>query len=91
MLFRSRFEPTIAAIPAEFADRLEPAEMYHQVLEHRWFLSEAMGGDIGLHLATQAYVRDVLPNAPDEQRATDRTEEIGIITTTSMWDDEPTA
>jgi Domain of unknown function (DUF4032) len=30
-----RFEPTIAAIPRDLVAKLEPAELYHQVLEHR--------------------------------------------------------
>lgn len=64
-----RFEPTIAAIPSELATALEPAELYHQVLEHRWYLSERAGFDVGLDEAIAAYVRDVLAVAVDEQRA----------------------
>jgi tRNA A-37 threonylcarbamoyl transferase component Bud32 len=63
-----RFEPTMAAVASSFADTLEPAEIYHQVLEHRWFLSEAAGGDVGLDQAVQSYVRDVLPGVTGEQR-----------------------
>jgi hypothetical protein len=63
-----RFQPTIAAIPAELAGKLEPAELYHQVLEHRWFLSERAGFDVGIGEAVESYVRDVLASAPDEQR-----------------------
>ena len=61
-----RFEPTIAAVPADLAGKLEPAELYHQVLEHRWFLSEAAGFDVGLAETIEAYTRDVLTPAPDE-------------------------
>ena len=35
------FEPVIEAIPPELSEKLEPAEVFHEVLEHRWFLSEA--------------------------------------------------
>ena len=35
------FEPTIAGIPAEARRKLEPAELFHQILEHRWFMSRA--------------------------------------------------
>ncbi len=32
-------EPVVQAIPRELREKLEPAEVYHEVLEHRWFLS----------------------------------------------------
>lgn len=62
-----RFEPTIASIPHDLVDKLEPAEIYHQVLEHRWFISERAGGDVGMKETVDSYVRDVLRTAPDEQ------------------------
>jgi hypothetical protein len=62
-----RFEPTIAAIPRDLVDKLEPAELYHQVLEHRWFLSEKAGGDVGMKETVDSYVREVLRPAPAEQ------------------------
>ncbi len=62
-----RFEPTIAAIPRDLVDKLEPAELYHQVLEHRWFISEKAGGDVGMKETVDSYVRDVLRPAPAEQ------------------------
>jgi len=57
------FEPTVAAVPAELRGRLEPAEVFHQVLDHRWYLSEAAGHDVGLQEAVKSYVNTVLPNA----------------------------
>ena len=62
-----RFERALAAIPPEMASKLEPAELYHQVLEHRWFLSERAGGDVGLDETVASYVADVLASAPAEQ------------------------
>ncbi len=62
-----RFTPAIAAIPHDLVGKLEPAELYHQVLEHRWFLSERVGGDVGMADAVASYVRDVLAPAPAEQ------------------------
>src|SRR5690606_8854682 len=35
-----RFEPTIAAIPDELLNRLEAAEIFHQLLEHQWYMAE---------------------------------------------------
>ena len=42
------FEPVIEAIPADLAAKLEPAEIFHEVLEHRWFLSEAAGHEVSM-------------------------------------------
>ena len=44
------FEPTIAAVPPELSEKLEPAELFHQLMEHRWFMSERAGQDVGLGL-----------------------------------------
>jgi len=64
-----RYEPTIAAIPRHLAGKLEPAELYHQVLEHRWFISERAGYDVGMPETIEAYVRDVLTPLRGEQLA----------------------
>ncbi len=64
-----RYEPTIAAIPRHLVGKLEPAELYHQVLEHRWFISERAGYDVGMPETIEAYVRDVLTPLRDEHRA----------------------
>ncbi len=61
------FEPTIAAVPPELSAKLEPAELFHQVLEHRWFMSEHLARDVGLSEAIESYVADVLPHQPDER------------------------
>jgi hypothetical protein len=57
------FEPTVAAVPKELHGRLEPAELFHQVLDHRWYLSEAAGHDVGLSEAVKSFVDTVLPGA----------------------------
>ncbi len=46
--------------------KLEAAELYHQLLEHRWFLSEQRGTDLSLDAALDSYISDVLVDAPDE-------------------------
>jgi hypothetical protein len=62
-----RFEPFVAAIPPGLAARLEPAEAYHQFLEHRWYLSEAAGTDVADDVALRSFVAEVLAEAPDER------------------------
>jgi hypothetical protein len=61
------FEPTIAAIPDTLQGRLPAAEIFHQVLEHRWFLSEQEGKDVGIRQAVRAYVKSELPQRPPER------------------------
>jgi hypothetical protein len=60
------FEPVVRAVPRGLRGKLEPAEIYHEVLEHRWYLSERQGLDVGLLDAAQSYVDTVLPHKPDE-------------------------
>ncbi len=61
------FTPTIAAVPADLRGKLEPAEIFHQVLEHRWYLSEAAKRDVGMRAAVASYVENVLRFVPDER------------------------
>jgi hypothetical protein len=61
------FEPTVAAVPEVLWGRLPAAEVFHQVLEHRWFLSEQAGKDVGIEKAVRAYVESELPQAPAER------------------------
>ena len=43
-------------MPRELRGKLEPAEVFHEVLEHRWFLSEQAGHDVGIVAAVESYV-----------------------------------
>ena len=55
--------------PARPAAPLEPAEVFHEILEHRWFLSEQAGHEIDTMEAARSYVDDVLSAKPDEKLA----------------------
>ena len=61
------FEPAIAAVPQELRGRRAAAEIFHELLEHRWFLSERAGKDVGLAETIPSYVEKVLRPAPDEK------------------------
>lgn len=60
------FEPTIRAIPREMRGKLEPAEAFHEVLEHRWYLSQQQDRDVPLSEAVPSYLDTVLRHRPDE-------------------------
>ncbi|MFV2009343.1 MULTISPECIES: DUF4032 domain-containing protein [unclassified Micromonospora] len=61
------FEPVVRAVPAHLRRKVEPSELFAQVIEHRWRLSEEAGRDVGLAPAVQSFLADVLVHYPDEQ------------------------
>lgn len=62
-----RFELVMAAVPRELRGKLEPAQIFHEVLEHRWFMSERIGATAPFAAAVDDYVATVLTAKPDEQ------------------------
>ena len=61
------FEPTVRAVPRELRRKLEPAEIFHELLEHRWFMSQRERRDVPTAEAVQDYVETVLRHRPDER------------------------
>ena len=61
------YEPVITSIPQHLTGKLEPAEIFHEVLEHRWYMSERMGKDVSLLDAVRSYVSEVLSARRDEE------------------------
>ena len=59
------YDPVIAAIPRDLRGRLSPAEVFSEVLEHRWYMSEAAGRDVGTTAAARDYFKKVLPAVPE--------------------------
>jgi hypothetical protein len=60
------FEPVVRAIPWDLRAKLEPAEVYHQVLEHRWYMSQAQGKSAPLAEVLASYIDTVLRHRRDE-------------------------
>lgn len=65
------FEPVIRAIPRELKGKLEPAEVFHQMLEHRWYLSQNDKRDVPLAEAVGSYIDTVLRHRRDEATVID--------------------
>src|SRR5712691_9844852 len=65
------YDSVIAAIPEDLRGRLPPAEIFHEVLEHRWYMSEAAGRDVGTTAAARDYFEQVLPAAPEPMESAD--------------------
>jgi hypothetical protein len=49
-----RWEPVIA--PVSGSTEIEPAQFFHEVLDHCWFMSERAGTDVGLEAAAADYL-----------------------------------
>ncbi|ETK31667.1 DUF4032 domain-containing protein [Microbispora sp. ATCC PTA-5024] len=71
------FQPVVGAIPAELRRKLEPAQLFHEVLDHRWYMSEAAGKDVGLEAAVKSYVANVLVHKPDEKAVITAADPVG--------------
>jgi Domain of unknown function (DUF4032)/Lipopolysaccharide kinase (Kdo/WaaP) family len=61
------FEPVVRAVPAHLRRKLEPEEVFSQIIQHKWLMSERAGRDVGMGPAVQGYITDVLAHKPDEQ------------------------
>lgn len=59
------FENVIAKVPENMRGRIEDAQLFHEVLEHRWYLGEKAGHDVGLERATADYITEILPTRLD--------------------------
>ena len=74
-----QFEPILQSVPMELRAKLEPAELYHEMLEHRWFMSEQAGAEISMAEAALSYVNTVLRGLPDEEIAVSAMESTGPL------------
>ncbi len=61
------FEPIVESVPETLWAKLEPVELFHEVIEHKWFRSERLGRDVGVEEAVESYLAEVLPDVPDER------------------------
>lgn len=62
-----RFEKVMEKVPYNMRRKLEPAQIFHEVLEHRWFMSERAGSSVKFEDAVDDYIENVLAKKPDEQ------------------------
>ena len=60
-----KFYGTLSLVPPELRGKLSDAEMFHEISEHRWLLSEQRGEDVGRAAAVASYVAPVLRDLPD--------------------------
>jgi len=58
------YEPIMAMVPQDLRGKLEPAEIFHEILQHRWYLSEQAGHEYGIFDTARDYIDSVLPEKP---------------------------
>jgi uncharacterized protein DUF4032 len=61
------YEPVLAEIPPELRGRRDDPEFFHELLEHRYFLSQAAGHEVDNPTAVRSYVDSVLRFRPPER------------------------
>jgi len=54
-------------VPRELLGKRDAAEIFHELLEHRWYLSERAGREVPLEQAVADYVDSYLRDLPDER------------------------
>ncbi|WP_329136419.1 DUF4032 domain-containing protein [Streptomyces sp. NBC_01476] len=59
---REVFRPAVRMVPLELRGQMDAAQIYHELLEHRWYLSERAQHDVGLEATVASYIADVLPH-----------------------------
>ena len=64
-------ERWLGLLPPDQRGKLEPPEFFHEVLVHRWYLSERAGHEVDIFDAAADYIARVLPQRPDELVAAD--------------------
>lgn len=60
------YDPIQAMIEPEARGKLEPAELFHEILVHRWYLSERAGEEVDIFDTARDYAKTVLANKPEE-------------------------
>lgn len=60
------YEPIMAMVPPDRRGKLEPAEIFHEILVHRWYLSERAGREVDIFTTARDYIEHVLAKKPEE-------------------------
>ena len=81
------FEPVIAEIPDELLDRLQAAEIFHQLLEHKYIASERAGRELSMFDVLDEYLA-LLEQAPVEKLNLDDTDTIDAAFRAGLDDDD---
>ena len=62
------YEPLMVSVPAQLRERLEEAEIFHNLLEHRYLLAESLGREVPNEEALADYLEKNLQSRPAERQ-----------------------
>ncbi len=62
------YQPVVDSIPPDMRSHLEPPEIFHQLLEHRYLMAEKRGGEVRTQEALDDYLAGVLLTTPQERQ-----------------------
>ncbi len=62
-----KFYGVLSLLPMDQRRKLPDAELFYEINEHRWFLSEARGHDVGREAAVASYLDSVLRYLPESK------------------------
>jgi len=83
------FAPIVRAIPRELAGKLEPAQLYHEYLEHRWYMAQQAGHDVPREEALASYITNILQSKRDEavllEPASERSSTFNAASHPDLW------
>jgi hypothetical protein len=60
-----KFYGVISMVPPALRSKMPDAELFFEISEHRWLMSEQLGRDVGRQAAVEDYVANVLSTLPD--------------------------
>ncbi|MDN5557978.1 MAG: DUF4032 domain-containing protein [Ruaniaceae bacterium] len=75
------YTPTIQMVPKEMRARLAGPELFHEILEHRWFMSQRLKRDVPTWEAVKDYAEHYLASRRDERVFMATTQELSAIVT----------
>lgn len=62
----NHFEPVVNSVPPELRGKRDAAQLFHEVLDYRWYASQREFREVPLAEAARGYVDEILRNLPDE-------------------------
>lgn len=81
------FEPVVEAIPRDLRGKLDGPQIFHELLEHRYYMSKQREAEVPLDDAVRSYIENILPFRRDEEALFTPATEVISLPTDADWRD----